>query len=148
MQRWISIALVAAVKLQEPADVAAVRNELQQLNKQLNSQLASEDEAKKELADATSEVDASQKNLKDEKTRYADLQKKLEDVKRTDGVEQMKTEVSDDEKEEKALAEENARLLQKLEDVRNQESSLEKEKARLEAEDKESSGKLAELLSR
>merc|ERR1719353_1858849 len=104
----------------EPADVSEVRNQLSQLNKQLNAALSVEDAEKKALSEANE--------------RVAHAEAKLQDVKKKDGVEKMKGEVSADEKEEKELAEANGK-----------EKTLEQEKVQLTTEDNESAGKLKDL---
>ena len=132
----------------EPADVSETREELQQLNKQLNAALALKDQDKQELTSANARVTSAQKRLGAEKEKYTALQKKLEDIKKKDGVEEMKLEVSKDQQEEAKLAEENARLMKKLDDVRGKARSLTDEKAKLSEEDKASTTKLHELVDK
>merc|ERR1719201_544718 len=152
MQRLISIvALVGAVvqlRSAEPADVSATREELQQLNKQLNAALSLKDQEKQDLTAATARVGTAEKKLSAEKEKYTSLQKKLEDIKRKDGVEEMKLEVSKDQQEEAKLAAQNSQLMKKLEDVRGKSRSLMDEKAKLADEDKASSTKLHELVDK
>jgi len=152
MQRLISIvALVGAVvqlRSPEPADVSETREELQQLNKQLNAALSVKDQEKTELTAANARVTSAQKRLSAEKEKYTSLQKKLEDIKKKDGVEEMKIEVSKDQQEEAKLAAENSKLMQKLEDVRSKARSLTDEKEKLAEEDKASSTKLHELVNK
>merc|ERR550537_2141521 len=83
-----------------------------------------------------------------EKEKYTGLQKKLEDIKRKDGVEEMKLEVSKDQQGEAKLAAENAKLMKKLDDVKKQSAALTGEKAKLDEEDKASSTKLHELVDK
>merc|ERR550537_241776 len=83
-----------------------------------------------------------------EKEKYTGLQKKLEDIKKKDGVEEMKLEVSKDQQEEAKLAAENAKLMKKLDDVKKQSAALTGEKAKLDEEDKASSTKLHELVDK
>ena len=132
----------------EPADVSATREDLQQLNKQLNAALALKDTEKQDLTAANARVASAQKRLGSEKEKYTSLQKKLEDIKKKDGVEEMKLEVSKDQQEESKLAAENAKLLKKLDDVKKQSAALTGEKAKLDEEDKASSTKLHELVDK
>ena len=132
----------------EPADVSETREELQQLNKQLNAALSVKDQEKTELTAANARVTSAQKRLSAEKEKYTSLQKKLEDIKKKDGVEEMKIEVSKDQQEEAKLAAENSKLMQKLEDVRSKARSLTDEKEKLAEEDKASSTKLHELVNK
>merc|ERR1719377_172491 len=83
-----------------------------------------------------------------EKQKYADLQKKLDDIKKKDGVEEMKAEVSKDKEEEKKLEAENTKLKQTLEDARGKVHSLTDEKEKLTEEDKASSTKLHDLVDK
>ena len=140
MQRLIGIvALVGAVvqlRSPEAGDVAETREELKQLNKQLNAALSLKDQEKTELTAANARVTSAEKRLGDEKKKYADLQKKLDDIKKKDGVEEMKAEVSKDKEEEKKLEAENTKLKQTLEDARGKVHSLTDEKEKLTEEAK------------
>merc|ERR1719146_263492 len=69
-------------------------------------------------------------------------------MKKTDGVEEMKKELSDDVEVEKTLAAENAKLLAKLDSVRSQAKTLATDKARLEQDDKASDDKLGEIVEK
>merc|ERR1719326_323902 len=60
----------------------------------------------------------------------------------------MKLEVSKDQQEEAKLAEENSKLMKKLEDVRGKARALTENKAKLADEDKASSTKLHELVDK
>merc|ERR1719238_2185048 len=106
------------------------------------------DQDKQELTAANARVSAAQKRLGAEKEKYTSLQKKLEDIKKKDGVEEMKLEVSKDQQEEQKLAKENAALMKKLEDVRGKARTLTDAKAKLADEDKASSTKLHELVDK
>ena len=132
----------------EPADVAEVRNQLSQLNKQLNAALSVEDAEKKALSEANERVAHAEAQLQAEKLKYTDLQQKLEDVKKKDGVEKMKAEVDADEKQEKELAAANDKLQKQLAAAQGQEKNLEAEKTQLATEDTESASKLKELLGK
>ena len=152
MQRLIGIvALVGAVvqlRSPEAGDVSETREELKQLNKQLNAALSLKDQEKTELTAANARVTSAEKRLGDEKKKYADLQKKLDDIKKKDGVEEMKAEVSKDKEEEKKLEAENTKLKQTLEDARGKVHSLTDEKEKLTEEDKASSTKLHDLVDK
>merc|ERR1719301_260476 len=119
----------------EPADVSEVRNQLSQLNKQLNAALSVEDAEKKALSEANERVAHAEAQLQAEKLKYTNLQQKLEDVKKKDGVEVMKTEVAADEKQEKELAAENEKLQKELAEAQGKEKTLEAEKTELASED-------------
>ena len=144
----LSMAVALRSLRAEPADVSEVRNQLSQLNKQLNAALSVEDAEKKALSEANERVAHAEAQLQAEKLKYGDLQQKLQDVKKKDGVEKMKAEVSADEKEEKELAEANGKLQKQLAEAQGKEKTLEQEKVQLTTEDNESAGKLKDLLGK
>merc|ERR1719353_2765341 len=83
----------------EPADVSEVRNQLSQLNKQLNAALSVEDAEKKALSEANERVAHAEAQLQAEKLKYGDLQQKLQDVKKKDGVEKEKVQLTTEDNE-------------------------------------------------
>jgi len=142
------LALVSAINLRGDPDVEAVRDQLKQLNKQLNGAITLEDKAKSDLANATARVATSVPELDALKAKEANLTQQLEQRKKAAGLDEMKAKIASDKQLETKLEGDNSKITAQIASSKAEEATLTTEHDVLAKEDAGSTEKLHLLVAK